>query len=66
MGGPLPPVTPSIMLILPLMLETIKLKKVKILYVPFTFIHPTDTQTDTPTCMIVAPDTLQLFTKFQP
>ena len=48
MGSSLPlQYTLSIVLTLPINVSINKIKKVKIPYVPFTFIHATDTQTDT-------------------
>ena len=46
MGSPLPLVPPWYHAGAPL-LVIIKLKKVKFQHVPFTYIHPTNTQTDT-------------------
>ena len=45
--------TPSIVLTPPINVSSNKIKKVKIPYIPFTFIHPTDTQTDTQTHQLV-------------
>ena len=47
MGSPIPLVSPGIVLVPPVSIINNKLKKLKIPYVPFTYIPSTDLQTDT-------------------
>ena len=67
--APTPQYTPSIVLIPPINVSINKIKKGQNPICTFHF-HPSyrhpDRQTDASTCMIVAPDTLQLSTKFHP
>ena len=63
MGSHLPPSTPLVSCWYPpVIISKNKIKKVKIPHVPFTYIHPTHTQThiDAPTCVTVAPDILHM------
>ena len=69
MGSPLPPVHLQYHADTPINISINKTKKVKM--PPGTFHFPPsyrhqDRHPDTPTCMMVAPDTLQLPTNFDP